>query len=58
MGGSLPVYGRVGFAEIAAPVWADQPGVRVRVPMRAMWRPLREGARWPPGRVDVHGAPF
>jgi predicted GNAT family N-acyltransferase len=54
----LPVYGRVGFAEIAAPVWADQPGGRVRVPMRAMWRPLREGARWPPGRVDVHGAPF
>lgn len=27
-------------------------------PLRAMWRPLRESARWPDGRVDLRGLPF
>ncbi len=52
------LYGRLGFAEIAAPVWADQPDGRITVPMRAMWRALRLSADWPPGRVDVRGLPF
>src|SRR5271166_1651040 len=54
----VPVYRRLGFAEIDSSVWADQAEGRVEVPMRAMWRALREGAVWPPGRVDVRGLPF
>lgn len=51
-------YRRLSFSEILAPVWADQPGGRIEMPLRAMWRALRDGARWPPGRVDVSGLPF
>jgi predicted GNAT family N-acyltransferase len=54
----VAVYRRLGFEEIAAPVWADQPAGSMEMPMRAMWRALRAGAAWPPGRVDVHGLPF
>jgi len=52
------LYQRVAFSEITAAVWADQPQGRIELPMRAMWRSLREGAAWPPGRVDVQGLPF
>jgi predicted GNAT family N-acyltransferase len=52
------LYARFGFDEITAPVWADQPDGRIEMPMRAMWRPLRGGGSWPPGRVDVSGLPF
>jgi len=52
------LYGKFGFREIEAPVWAEQPEGRVEMPMPAMWRALREGADWPPGRVDVTGLPF
>jgi predicted GNAT family N-acyltransferase len=41
------LYSRRGYREITAPVWVDQPSGPVRMPMRAMWRPLR-----PAGRVD------
>jgi GNAT superfamily N-acetyltransferase len=51
-------YAKFGFEEIEAPVWAQQPGGRVEVPMPAMWRPLSDDTDWPPGRVDVHGLPF
>jgi predicted GNAT family N-acyltransferase len=54
----VAVYLRLGFEEIAAPVWADQPAGPVTMPMRAMWRALRAGAGWPPGRVHVRGLPF
>lgn len=54
----VAVYRRLAFAEITAPVWADQPAGPVEMPMHAMWRPLRAGATWPPGRVDVRGLPF
>ena len=56
--GLVPVYGHLGFAEITAAVWAEQPRGPVKMPMRAMWRPLRAGATWPVGRVDVLGLPF
>jgi predicted GNAT family N-acyltransferase len=49
---------RLAFAEIAAPVWADQPQGRVRMPLAAMWRAVHDGVRWPAGRVDVRGLPF
>lgn len=51
-------YRRLSFGEIADPVWADQPDGRIEMPLRAMWRALRDGASWPPGRVDVDGLPF
>jgi predicted GNAT family N-acyltransferase len=54
----VALYRRLAFAEITAPVWADQPDGRVQMPEPAMWRALREGAGWPPGRVDVRGLPF
>jgi predicted GNAT family N-acyltransferase len=52
------LYRKLGFREIEAPVWAEQREGRVEMPMPAMWRALREGADWPPGRVDVRGLPF
>ena len=54
----VAVYRGLEFVEIAAPVWADQPGGRIEMPMAAMWRALRDRAEWPPGRVDVRGLPF
>jgi hypothetical protein len=54
----VALYRRRGFVEIDAPVWVDQPGGRIEMPLAAMWRPLRAGAEWPPGRVDVRGLPF
>jgi hypothetical protein len=51
-------YRRLSFTEIAAPVWVDQPNGRIEMPQRSMWRALRDGAQWPPGRVDVSGLPF
>jgi predicted N-acetyltransferase YhbS len=51
-------YRRQGFQVIEAPVFADQPDGRIEMPMEAMWRPLRDGASWPQGRVDVLGLPF
>ncbi|HWX74862.1 MAG TPA: GNAT family N-acetyltransferase [Solirubrobacteraceae bacterium] len=56
--GLVGMYEKLGFAEIDAPVWADQPGGAVEMPLSAMWRPLRAGARWPAGRVRVRGLPF
>jgi predicted GNAT family N-acyltransferase len=55
----VALYRRWGFAEIEAPVWADQPGGRIEMALPAMWRPLRDAdVEWPPGRVDVRGLPF
>jgi len=52
------LYGEFGFEEIADPVWVEQPGGRVKMPMSAMWRPLRDGATWPPGELYLDGEPF
>ena len=52
------LYRRLGYTETTAPVWADQPGGRVEMTEPAMWRALRAGVEWPPGRVDVRGLPF
>ena len=55
----VALYTRIGFIEITDPVWADQPGGRIEIPLSAMWRPLRAGVPpWPAGRVDVCGEPF
>jgi predicted GNAT family N-acyltransferase len=53
------LYARRAFVEIPAPVWARQPDGAIEMPLRAMWRPLRERAvDWPEGRVEVGGLPF
>jgi predicted GNAT family N-acyltransferase len=52
------LYRKLGFEELRASVWAEQPSGRIEMPLRAMWRALRGGVTWPPGRVDVRGLPF
>jgi predicted GNAT family N-acyltransferase len=52
------MYGGLGFAEISGPTWVRQPDDVVEMPLRTMWRPLREAVAWPAGRVDVLGLPF
>jgi GNAT superfamily N-acetyltransferase len=52
------LYGKLAFTEIHALVSARQPDGEIEMPLRAMWRPLREGVRWPDGRVEVLGLPF
>ncbi|HMD51340.1 MAG TPA: GNAT family N-acetyltransferase [Solirubrobacteraceae bacterium] len=54
----VAVYRELDFAVIAGPVFAEQPGGRVQVPMTAMWRALHGSPGWPAGRVEVHGLPF
>jgi len=54
----MPLYARFGFAEIAPPVRAMQPDGPITVPMRAMWRALAPGARWPDGEVELLGEPL
>lgn len=51
-------YREFGFVAIDAPVWADQPGGRIEMPLRAMWKALDDEARWPSGRVELQGEPF
>jgi hypothetical protein len=52
------LYRKLGFREIDAPVWAEQPQGRIEMPLPAMWHPLSSEAEWPAGRVDVRGLPF
>ncbi len=54
----MALYGKLAFAPLADPVTAAQPDGPIEMPLRAMWRPLRHGVSWPPGRVEVHGPPF
>jgi GNAT superfamily N-acetyltransferase len=55
---NVGLYARFGFQLIEEPVFAQQPGGLVEVPMRAMFKPLTSSARWPVGRVEVLGEPF
>jgi GNAT superfamily N-acetyltransferase len=53
------LYERYGFRALADPVTVDQPGEGSAVmPTSAMWRPLAEGAVWPPGAVRLRSLPF
>jgi len=51
-------YEKLGFAPIDAPVWVDQPGGRIEMPMPSMWGSLGGDVGWPAGRVEVVGEPF
>lgn len=52
------LYRRLGFADVARPVMVEQPRGEAEMPLRTMWRGLREDARWPEGPVVVRGLPF
>ena len=54
----MPFYAGFGFAEINAPVRADQPGGRIEVPLCAMWKALHGEPAWPPGAIELAGEPF
>lgn len=54
----MPFYREFGFVAIDAPVWADQPGGRIEMPLKAMWKGLGDEAKWPSGRVELRGEPF
>jgi len=54
----MALYGGFGFREITDAVWVQQPGGQIQMPLSAMWRPLREGAEWPPGELYLDGEPF
>lgn len=54
----MPFYSELGFVAIDAPVWAEQPGGRIEMPLPAMWKALSSGADWPSGRVELLGEPF
>lgn len=52
------LYARHSFAEVDPPVLVQQPGGYAEIPQVTMWRPLRDGASLPPGRLTVHSLPF
>ena len=53
------LYAKLGFAKVDAAVEVAQlNGERRAMPLDTMWRPLREGATWPPGPVSLPGLPF
>lgn len=54
----MDLYGEFGFEQVADPVWVEQPGGRVLMPMGAMWKGLREGVGWPAGELYLDGEPF
>lgn len=54
----VAMYERFGFQGVEEPVTAAQPGGRIEMPLRAMWRPLRADTSWPAGPVAVLGEPF
>lgn len=55
---NVGLYAKFGFQLIEQPVFAQQPGGPVEVPMRAMWKPLTSAAGWPQGRVELPDEPF
>jgi predicted N-acetyltransferase YhbS len=52
------LYRRLGFAEVTAEVRVRQPDGYATMPMRTMWRALRDGAQWPDGPVTLQSLPF
>ena len=52
------LYRKLGFQVVEPPVRVLQPTGSAVMPMNTMWRPLRDGAAWPPGAVSVRSEPF
>ncbi|MFF7456412.1 GNAT family N-acetyltransferase [Kitasatospora sp. NPDC008115] len=52
------LYARLGWRPLEGPVEVEQPAGPVEMPLRTMWFPLHEGARWPAGAVRLHSLPM
>ncbi|GAA1400149.1 hypothetical protein GCM10009639_40780 [Kitasatospora putterlickiae] len=52
------LYTRLGWRPLEAPVEVEQPAGPVVMPLRTLWFPLHEGARWPEGAVRLHSLPM
>ncbi|MGA8353916.1 MAG: GNAT family N-acetyltransferase [Solirubrobacteraceae bacterium] len=56
--GMVGLYERLNFIEIDPPIYVEQPAGSMQIPMRSMWRAVREGASWPVGTATLRGLPF
>ncbi len=54
----LPLYQRMGWSPLEGDVRVEQPTGTVTMPLRSMWTPLHDGARWPSGPVHVLSLPM
>ncbi|MFF5019962.1 GNAT family N-acetyltransferase [Streptomyces sp. NPDC001165] len=54
----LPLYRRMGWVPLDGDIHVEQPTGSVHMPLRGMWTPLRDGARWPSGPVHVLSLPM
>lgn len=54
------LYGRMGWQVLDDGVRVEQPDADdpVPMPLRAMWTPLTEGAKWPTGEARLHSLPM
>ena len=56
--GVAGLYRKLGFERVGAPIRVLQPSGSALVPVNTMWRPLVDGAAWPPGAVLLRSEPF
>ncbi|MER5432092.1 GNAT family N-acetyltransferase [Streptomyces sp. NPDC002588] len=54
----IPLYERLGWRLLDAGVRVEQPQGPADMPMRSMWTPLADGARWPSGPVRLLSLPM
>ncbi|MCX4909952.1 GNAT family N-acetyltransferase [Streptomyces sp. NBC_00878] len=55
----IPLYERMGWRALPDDdVQVQQPDGPVRMPLRAMWTPLADGAEWPAGQVRLLSLPM
>ncbi|MEV6976627.1 GNAT family N-acetyltransferase [Kitasatospora sp. NPDC093806] len=52
------LYARLGWQFVEAAVEVEQPAGPAVMPLRTMWFPLVDGARWPEGAVRLHSIPM
>ncbi|MCX4758448.1 GNAT family N-acetyltransferase [Kitasatospora purpeofusca] len=52
------LYARLGWQPLAGPVEVEQPTGPAVMPLRTMWFPLHDGARWPEGALRLHSLPM
>ncbi|GAA1960288.1 GNAT family N-acetyltransferase [Kitasatospora viridis] len=54
----FPLYGGLGWQQVAGGVRIEQPDGPIAMPMSAMWAPLADGAEWSEGEVRLRSLPF
>lgn len=54
----IPLYERLGWQVLPDDVLVQQPDGPVRMPLRAMWAPLVDGAEWPAGQARLLSLPM